>query len=306
MFDLPTRPAIGVHVSVAGGLERAFERGERLGCRSLQIFVKNAHRWRAAPLTKEATKRFLDAWQRSTVAPVFAHASYLITLATSDGTTSRRSATALRDELDRSARLGLDGLVLHPGAHLGTGPKRGTRRVARALDRVLERFIAIHSDSSTQLLLENTAGQGTYLGGQLEELAMILDHSRHHEKIGVCIDTCHAFAAGYSLTRRAGYERLIDDIDRLFGLDKLGCIHLNDSVGECRSHRDRHANLGHGMIGLLPFEWLINDPRLRAVPMILETPKGENNEGHRQDLERLAARSLSTQSRGLGVCEADE
>jgi len=280
-------PLLGAHVSAAGGVDRAPERGEALGCRSVQIFVRNPNRWRSAELRAETVEAFRAARRETAVRSVVAHAGYLINLAAADRGVLARSRRALADELDRSRRLGLDALVVHPGAHLGAGEEQGIERAVRSLDAVL----AARPADDPVLLLENTAGQGTLLGATIEQLAAILDRCRWRDRLGLCIDTCHAFAAGYAIHRPDGAEELWERIDRLAGLSRLRCLHLNDSRHGLGSHRDRHANLGKGRIGLDTFRRLSVDPRFAGLPLVLETPRGEDGGGHRRDLERLRGAS---------------
>jgi len=278
-------PPLGAHESVAGGLHLALERGADISCEALQIFVKNASQWQAKPLTEGAVETWSDAWERSPIGPVVAHASYLINLATSDPQNRDKSRRALVDELRRCAALGLDGLVVHPGAHLGAGEQAGIDRIAESLAAVLAEV----PDDTPPILLENTAGQGTVLGHRLEQLAGMRQASGVPSRIGFCLDTCHAFAAGYSVHTKDGLREFLDEVDALLGLDAVGCLHLNDSQKPFDSRRDRHANLGDGEIGLDAFHRLIELPELAEVPMILETPLGDEHEGHRRDLERLRA-----------------
>jgi deoxyribonuclease-4 len=278
-----SRRLLGAHVSVAGGLANAFPRGEELGCRAIQIFVKNANQWKAKPLAEAEVEQFRRARAASAIGPVVAHASYLINLASTDRTVAARSRAALIDELARCGRLGVDGLVLHPGAHLGRGEERGVERAAARLDRVL----AAVPDGPTRVLLENTAGQGTVLGHRLEHLAAIRSHLAAPHRVAVCLDTCHAFAAGYPLHEKAGYEAFLAEFDAVLGLDLLACVHLNDSARPFASRRDRHAHLGEGAIGTALFARLLHDRRLAGVPMVLETEPGADRAGHRRDLELL-------------------
>lgn len=278
-------PPLGAHVSVAGGLSRAIPRAEDLGCTAIQIFVKNANRWKAKPLDPEEAESFRAARAASAVGPVVAHASYLINLGATDEAVLERSEAALADELRRCALAGVDGLVLHPGAHLGTGEEAGIERVVAALDRVLAEV-----PPGVELLLENTAGQGTVLGYRLEQLAAIRAGSGHAERLGVCLDTCHAFAAGYPVHEEAGYEEFWQRVEEVLGLATVRCLHLNDSLRPFDSRKDRHAHIGEGEIGVGCFERLLHDERLRAVPMVIETETGDNREGHRRDL--LLLRSL--------------
>jgi deoxyribonuclease-4 len=271
---------------VAGGLTTAFERAASLDCTAIQIFVKNANQWRGRELGDEEVDTFRASHAGSAVGPLMAHASYLINLAAAEGEIREKSVAALADELDRSVRLGVGGLVVHPGAHLGAGDDAGIERVAEGLDRVLA-LVPDASDTPCRILLENTAGQGTCLGHRLEHLAAMRARVAAPRRIGVCLDTCHAFAAGYAIHETAGYEDFIAAVAELLGLDVLGGMHLNDSVKPFASRRDRHAHLGEGEIGLDAFARLLQDPRLSTVPMVLETEPGDEMEGHRKDLEIL-------------------
>ena len=276
-------PPLGAHVSVAGGIANAVPRGEELGCTAIQVFVKNANRWQAKPIAPQDAEGFRRAREASAIGPAVAHASYLINLAATDETVRGRSLAALADELARCAQTGLDALVLHPGAHLGAGEEAGVERVAAALDEVL----AATAGDGVTVLLENTAGQGTCLGWRLEHLAAIRDRLAAPGRVGVCIDTCHAFAAGYPVHEPAGYEEFVAELDAVVGLDVLGCVHLNDSLRPLGSRRDRHAHVGEGEIGTGCFARLLHDERLRRVPMVLETEPGPDREGHRRDLAVL-------------------
>lgn len=276
-------PPLGAHVSVAGGMPRAIERATELGCTAIQIFVKNASQWRGKETSEAEVSEFRAAHESSVVGPLVAHASYLINLCATDPVILEKSLEALADELRRAARLGVRGLVLHPGAHLGAGEEAGADCVAASLDAVL----AAVPEEGTRVLLENTAGQGSCLGHRLEHLARIRERVSRPDRVGVCIDTCHSFAAGYAIHEPAGYEEFLGEIEELLGLSALGCIHLNDSVRPFNSRRDRHAHIGEGEIGLDAFSRFLTDPRLAAVPMVLETEPGDGMEGHRRDLKTL-------------------
>jgi deoxyribonuclease-4 len=283
MPRMPVLPPLGAHVSVAGGIPTAIGRATDLGCTAIQIFVKNASQWRGKELSDAEIEAFHAARAGSAVGPVVAHASYLINLCAADPALLEKSREALADELARCARLGVDGLVVHPGAHLGAGEEAGIACVAASLDAVL----AALPDAPTRILLENTAGQGSCLGYRLEHLARIRERVAAPERVGICVDTCHAFAAGYSIHEAAGYEELLAEIEGLTGLSVLGAVHLNDSVRPFGSRRDRHAHIGEGEIGLDLFARLLQDPRLAHVPMVVETEPGDGMEGHRRDLEVL-------------------
>jgi deoxyribonuclease-4 len=283
-------PPLGAHVSVAGGLATSFGRAGDLGCTAIQIFVKNGNQWRGKALADEEAAGFRAAHAASDVGHLMAHASYLINLASAEGEMREKSVAALADELVRCARLGVGGLVVHPGAHLGCGEDEGVERVAAALDRVFAVADAANTaggEVATRILLENTAGQGTCLGHRLEHLAEIRAQMAARERVGVCLDTCHAFAAGYAIHEAAGYEDFVTEVAGLLGLDVLGCMHINDSVRPFASRRDRHAHIGEGEIGLDAFARLLTDPRLTSVPMVVETEPGDDMEGHRRDLEVL-------------------
>lgn len=275
-------PPLGAHVSVAGGLPTAFDRAEILGCTAMQIFVKNASQWKGKEIDAPCVEQFRAGHTASPVGPLVAHASYLINLATADPVLREKSIEALADELDRCARLGVGGLVVHPGAHLGAGCETGIGRVAAALDEV----IAKGPQAPVRILLENTAGQGSCLGDRLEHLSQIRALVARPERTGVCLDTCHAFAAGYAIHEPAGSDDFWAEALERFG-EALGCLHLNDSVRPFNSRRDRHAHIGEGEIGLDAFARILQDPRLAAVPMVVETEPGDEMEGHRRDLEVL-------------------
>ncbi|HVR09746.1 MAG TPA: deoxyribonuclease IV [Thermoanaerobaculia bacterium] len=285
---MPTRrprPPLGVHVSVAGGVATAFERAAALGCDAIQIFVKNANQWRASPLERREAAAFRAAHAAGRVGAVMAHASYLINLAATDPQVLALSREALADELERCGRLGVAGLVLHPGAHLGSGEEAGLDRAAAALDRTLAALPGLR----TRVLLENTAGQGTCLGHRLEHLAALRQRlpAARRRRVGYCIDTCHAFAAGYPIADRAGWRDFVAEVSGRLGLPALGCIHVNDSLRPCGSRRDRHAHIGEGLLGLETFGRLLAEPALAAVPMIVETDPGKDMAGHARDLEAL-------------------
>jgi deoxyribonuclease IV len=261
----------------------SIERATVLGCTAIQVFVKNANQWQGRDLGEDEAQAFRAAHAASGVGPLAAHASYLINLCAADPALLARSREALADELVRCDRLGVEGLVVHPGAHLGAGEEAGMDCVAASLDAVLTDLPGV----KTRVLLENTAGQGSCLGYRLEHLAGIRERVSAPHRVGVCIDTCHAFAAGYAIHKPSGYEKFLAQLEDLLGLEALGCIHLNDSVRPFNSRRDRHAHIGEGELGLKAFARFLQDPRLRAVPMVVETEPGKEMEGHRRDLETL-------------------
>lgn len=274
-------PLVGVHASIAGGVEKAIARGVALGCTALQIFTKNASRWAARPLDPERAAAFRLAWQTSSIATVHAHDSYLINLAAPDDEKWRRSMTAFSDELERCSLLGVPGLVMHPGAHLGQGEQAGLERIAEAF-----RLILPVAPADVRIILETTAGMGSHLGWRFEHLATIMELVPEHD-FGICFDTCHVYAAGYDLSTPEGYDRTLTEFDRLIGCDRIVLFHVNDSKKPCGSRIDRHEHVGRGCIGETGFACLMGDARFAGVPKILETPPGENNCEDRRNLALL-------------------
>jgi deoxyribonuclease-4 len=263
---------LGSHVSIAGGLHKAFPIALEIGCTAIQIFTKNANQWKAKPLQEKEIDRFLNDWKASGITSVVAHDSYLINLGTPDKELLQKSQDALLLELERCEQLSVPYLVMHPGSHVGSGEEEGLKRVAESFD-------LIHAKTSgykTQILVETTAGQGTNLGYRFEQLAKILEMVKESDRLSVCFDTCHAFAAGYELRTEAGYRETFETFDKIIGLNRLKVIHLNDSVKGLGSRVDRHADIGTGAIGLDGFRLLMNDSRFDAIPKILETPKGKD------------------------------
>jgi deoxyribonuclease-4 len=272
----------GAHMSIAGGIYRAFERGESAGCRTIQIFLKNSNRWAAKPLTGMDRDLFREAQKRSAIHPVLAHDSYLINLASPDDGLYEKSIDAFIDEMKRADFLGIPYLILHPGAHMGSGIDAAVSRVARALDRAMK-----DAGPSVTVLLENTAGQGSCIGHRFEHLAAVLEKIADPARVGVCLDTCHMFAAGYDIRTPKDYRKTMRAFDRLIGKEVLKAIHVNDSRKELGSRVDRHCHIGQGFIGLEAFRCLVNDRRFTGVPKILETPKGPDLEEDRVNLKTL-------------------
>ena len=275
------KPPLGAHMSVAGGLENAFEAGLRVGCECLQIFVKNQRQWSAPALTDQQVAAYRDAQRRTGLTPVVAHASYLLNLASPDRGTRARSIRAMVDELQRCEPLGVSCLIFHPGSHMDGTMAAGIKRVAKSLDEVHRSCPGFR----TMILLEATAGQGTAIGYRFAQLAAILNAVHHPERLGVCPDTCHLFAAGYDFRKPEDYAAMIDELDTVIGLSNVRCIHMNDSKRELGSRVDRHEHIGKGKIGKQAFAHFINDPRFAHVPMILETPKGKDGRG--SDLDKV-------------------
>lgn len=277
------RLLLGAHQSIAGGVERSLERGQEVGCDTIQIFVKSPNRWVSKPLAGENVDAFKESVVNTGIWPVFAHALYLINLATPDDALWQKSLDALTDDLERCESLGLPGLVIHPGSHMGSGEEVGIARIAAALDKVHERLPGY----AVRVWLEVTAGQGAHLGYRFDQLRVMIESVKLPERLGICFDTAHAFAAGYELRTREGYEATWADFGEVLGLDRLKAIHLNDSKRELGSRVDRHEHIGKGLLGLEPFRFLLNDVRFRGIPMTLETDKGPDLVEDRENLEVL-------------------
>jgi len=263
---------LGAHVSVSGGVEKAFERGEAIGCDAVQIFSKNQRQWKAPPLEEQTAEKFKTTRANSSVKEVVIHDSYLINLAHPEKEPLLKSINAMLDEIQRAEMLGVRYLVFHPGSHLGRGLKIGIDTIAGSLNYIFD-----HTDSENViLLLEITAGQGTNIGFRFEHLSEIMENVKQQNRLGVCFDTAHTFESGYDFRTQEGYTRVFDKFEDVIGLDRLKVFHLNDSKTDLASRVDRHENIGSGFIGLNAFDYLVNDKRFGSVPMILETPGGEN------------------------------
>jgi deoxyribonuclease-4 len=269
-------------MSIAGGYYKAVEAAAELHLETVQIFTKNNNQWQGKPITPDEEQRFADALRQRHIVRPIAHASYLINLASPDETLWRKSADAFVVELERAGQLGVGYVVVHPGAHTTSSPEEGIAAVARALNDIHPRL----SPRAARCLLENTAGQGSCLGRRFEELAGILSQVQRADLVGVCFDTCHAFAAGYDLRTPAGYREAMQEFDQLIGLERIAAFHLNDSKKGLGSRVDRHEHIGHGELGIEAFASLLNDERFANVPMYLETPK-EDCEGEPWDAVNL-------------------
>jgi deoxyribonuclease-4 len=269
-------------MSIAGGIYRAFERGARANCTTIQVFLKNSNRWEAKPLMEKDQVLFRQAQSMHQIHPILAHDSYLINLASPDDRLYLKSIKAFIEELKRAAFLGIPYLVLHPGAHTGSGVEAGLSRVVHALNQAMNTVAP-----SVMILLENTAGQGSCLGCRFEHLADILERIDDAERVGVCLDTCHLFAAGYDIRTEKGYRDTIREFDRLVGIDSIRAFHVNDSKKDLGSRVDRHCHIGQGFMGLEAFRCLVNDRRFTKIPKILETPKGPDLEEDRMNLATL-------------------
>jgi len=261
---------LGAHMSIAGGVHTAVERGISIGCTTMQMFVKNNNQWRGKELSDEDIATYKKLLRESSIGPVVVHDTYLINLCAADKQILRKSRAALKDELDRCEVLGVEYLNFHPGSHVGAGEEEGIKRIAESLNIIHEETKKYRVKS----VLETTAGQGTAIGYRFEQLREIIDMVAEPNRMAICIDTCHVFAAGYDISTERGYEKTFEDFDAIIGLDRLVAFHVNDSKRELGSHVDRHDHIGKGKIGKTGFRLLMNDERFRAVPKILETPKG--------------------------------
>lgn len=277
-------------MSIAGGLHLALARGRALGCGAVQVFLKNQRRWAATPLADETVRAFRAARRESGIRHVFAHASYLINLASPVPAEWARAVAAFADELERAEALDLACVVIHPGSPLGAGREAGVRAVVRALDEVTRRTAGYR----VRVALENTAGAGHTLGRTFGELRVLLDHASRPERLGVCVDTCHLFAAGYDIRTPAGWRAALAECEAAVGLERLLAFHLNDAASGLGSGLDRHAHIGGGHLGVMPFRLLLRDRRLARIPKVLETPKEPEPLADRRNLARLRAlRGLS-------------
>jgi deoxyribonuclease-4 len=275
-------PLFGAHMSIAGGLHRAVITAQEYRCQAVQLFTKSCQQWKAKELTEEEILTFRRAFRKSGLRLAMAHDCYLINLASPQKGLYRKSVDAFFEEYLGAERLGLHYLVTHPGSHNDSGEEVGLARVAQALDEVHDRCPGYR----VRVLLEVTAGQGSNLGHRFEHLAKILSLVKEPNRIGICLDTCHVFAAGYGLSPEPEYQATLREFDRIIGLKRLKAFHLNDSQKPQGSRVDRHAHIGRGCLGLEPFRLLINDPRFRRHPMILETPK-EKVDGRDMDAVNL-------------------
>ena len=258
---------VGAHVSIAGGLYKSVSRALEIGANTMQIFTKSNKSWFAKPILEQEALEFRKALLSAGLKKVMVHTSYLINLAAKNEEIRQKSIKALTEELERCELLGIKYLILHPGAHVGQGERIGIEKIAAGLDTV---FASVAGKS--MILLENAAGQGTTIGATFEQLRAIYDQSSNQDRIGICIDTCHAFSAGFDIATRSGYQSFWESFRKTLGWSLLKAIHINDSKNEVGARLDRHEKLGKGNIPIQTFEWLVNDERLEGIPQVLETP----------------------------------
>jgi len=274
---------LGAHMSIRGGVSMAIERARSIHCTAMQIFVKNNMQWFARPLSHAEIRAFLDHAERSELLSVFGHANYLINLAATNPQFHGNSIRALAEELVRAHQLELPFLVLHPGAHLGAGEEAGLEKIAGSIDEVFWKIPKVN----TKIALEITAGQGSCIGHRFEHLAHIIENVREPERLCVCLDTAHLFAAGYDISSERAIGKTFREFDRLIGRDRLVAIHVNDSKTSRGSRVDRHEHIGKGRIGLEVFRFIMRSPRFHKIPKVLETPKGKDLAEDVVNLNRL-------------------
>lgn len=273
----------GTHASASGGVHKALQRAADVGATSCQIFSKNERQWIAKPLDPGVVESFHSERARTGIHQMVIHDSYLINLASPKDDLLEKSMAAFTDELERGQTLDIQYLVTHPGAHTGSGVEQGIKTFADSLNRIFDAL----PDNNVITCLETTAGQGTALGRSFEEIAAIIDLVEAKERVGVCFDTCHVFAAGYDLRTEDATTEVFDEFDRVIGLDTLRVLHLNDSKQPFASNKDRHEHIGKGEIGPDAFRAIVNDVRLAGLPAILETEKDDAGEYDRMNLEFL-------------------
>jgi len=277
---------LGAHFSIAKGFHNALYSASNYGCTALQIFTKNANTWKERTLSQDEIDRFNQAREQTGITAIASHTSYLINLASYDSKKHFMSCNALSHELIRSSMLNIPFVVLHPGAHMGKGEDKGISRIASSINEIFEK----NQGLGTRVLFETTAGQGSGLGHAFEQLSSIMGQVKDVDRLGICLDISHIFAAGYDIRTPASYRQTIETFDSVIGIENLYFIHLNDSKKELGSRVDRHEHIGEGYIGIDAFERFMNDPRFRDVPKIIETPKHKGDQDYdRVNLDRLRA-----------------
>lgn len=281
--EKPLGPLLGAQMSIAGGVGNALLLGKKVNCAAIQIFTKSSRQWASKPYSKEEIDFFLINKRETGITTVIAHDSYLLNLGSPDEALRKRSLAAFIDELERCEILGVSHLIAHPGAHMGSGEAEGIKTIARSLNEV---HIACPGYNA-KVTLEITAGQGSCLGYRFEQIGKMFDGTHENDRLRVCFDTEHAFAAGYDIRTREGYERTFGEFDDEIGVDRIAAFHLNDSKKELNSRVDRHEHIGKGQIGVEGFRLLLNDERFWGLPMCLETPKGPDLKEDRKNLALL-------------------
>jgi deoxyribonuclease IV len=279
----PKRPLLGAHMSIAGGVDKALLLGKEVGCDTVQIFTKSSRQWASKPLSKDEIAAFHATKRMTGLSPVVAHDSYLYNFAAPDEALRKRSVNGLIDEMERCEALGVAYLIAHPGAHVGAGEAAGIATIAKSIDEMHKACPGY----TTKLAIEITAGQGSNLGYRFQQVQQIIDATKAPERLRVCFDTEHAFAAGYDLRAADGYARTFAEFDETVGLDLLVAFHLNDAKKDLGCRVDRHEHIGKGFLGLEAFRLLLNDRRFWGLPMCLETPKSDDCHEDRENLATL-------------------
>jgi len=260
---------LGVHVSIEGGIYEAIDRAHRLGCNTMQIFSRNPQSWREKFLEPEGIEEFNQRREKFKIEPLFIHIPYLINLASPNPRLYNASIDAYIEDIREASSLKADYIVTHMGSHKETSEDEGLNRLIKALNIILQKT----KDSDVGILLENTAGSGSWLGYNFSHQRRIIQNLKDKARVGLCIDTAHAYLAGYDISSKEGLEATLNEIDKLVGISRIKLIHLNDAKDKLRSHHDRHENIGKGYIGMEGMKRIINHPKLRDLPFILETPK---------------------------------
>jgi deoxyribonuclease-4 len=263
---------IGAHMSIASGVFNALIAGEKYGCDTIQIFVKSSNQWKARPFAPDELQKYHEQQKRTDIRPVIAHASYLVNLASADKELLRKSRKAFLIEMERCEKLKIPYLVVHPGSYKNSSEREGIRTIIKSINWLLERT----DGYGVKITLETTAGQGSSLGHRFEQLARMMEKSVNSDRLAVCFDTCHAYAAGYDIATGSGFTKTWHDFERIIGIDKLAVIHLNDSKKGLDSRVDRHEHIGKGQLGEKAFRLIMQDKRFNKIPKILETPKGDD------------------------------
>lgn len=276
-------PLLGAHMSISGGVDKAILEGGKANCDVIQIFTKSSRQWIAHPYSRDEIQQFAHNQKETGITTVIAHDSYLLNFGSPDKNLRRKSIAAFIDEMERCEVLSIPFLIAHPGAHTGAGEQQGIDSIARSLDEIHKACPGYR----VQVTLEITAGQGTTLGYRFDQIRSIIDTTKESERIRVCFDTQHAFAAGYDIRTKEGYERTFTEFDEKIGLKLLAAFHINDSKKEFHSRVDRHEHIGKGHIGIEAFRLLMNDQRFWGLPMCLETPKGPDLKEDRDNLKLL-------------------
>jgi len=270
----------GAHESISGGVFNAIERGRTATCDTIQMFNKSNSQWRAKKIEQAELDKYFEMIKETGVTVATSHSSYLINIASPVKELNEKSYASLKEEMERCEMLKIPNLVMHPGSHVGTGEEAGIKRIIKNLNKLFKEL----KNNSVCLLLETTAGQGSNLGYTFEQIGEMIDGVKVQDHIGVCLDTCHIFAAGYPISDPKEYKKTMKKFDDIIGIDKLKIIHMNDSKKEFGSRKDRHEHIGKGHIGIEAFRNIVNDKRLKNIPMILETPKEEEL---KEDIENL-------------------